>query len=197
MAVRSGAAATPGPQVWPGRRFMALGGSIMVIAVLMFLHLEDVTTGALSAFGLTIALTGAIRTGNGAALLFRGRGSSWALRGAAQLIAGLAIANAPTLALVTTTLVASSALIISGCLGMFLAAKFAIAPDWLVASGLVDLLTGVVLVVGWPAVLLWIPGGMLALAMLMQGAAFAAIGLHVWREGAEGPMSGHALLRRH
>jgi len=72
-----------------------------------------------------------------------------------------------------------AALIASGILRIV--ASFRLRPEtgwgWLLASGVITLLAGIVVVIGWPVNTLWLLGLVLAIDLIFQGVAAIAFGL--------------------
>lgn len=162
---------------WPAGPFILVGCALMGVAVLMFAGLALNPRASLWMIALGIILAGVMQLAHGISLFLRGGSKLWVARGLVQVIAGFAIWAAPSLALAPPTLMACAALILSGTFGIFLATKSKADADWLAMSGLLDMLVGLIVVLGWPAEIVWVPGLFLTIAVSMHGAMFAAIGL--------------------
>ena len=52
---------------------------------------------------------------------------------------------------------------------------------WMVAGGVITLLAGIVIAIGWPVNSLWILGMFLAIDLIFQGWSFVAFGLALRR----------------
>jgi uncharacterized membrane protein HdeD (DUF308 family) len=83
------------------------------------------------------------------------------------------------LAAATLTLLLAIALILSGILRIWW--SFQLKPEvgwgWVLASGIITLLAGIIFVLGWPVNSLWLLGMVLAIDLTFQGIAAIAFGL--------------------
>jgi uncharacterized membrane protein HdeD (DUF308 family) len=83
------------------------------------------------------------------------------------------------LAAATLTLLLAIALIASGILRIWW--SFQLKPQvgwgWVLASGIITLLAGIIFVLGWPVNSLWLLGMVLAIDLTFQGIAAIAFGL--------------------
>ncbi len=96
-------------------------------------------------------------------------------------VAGFLAFYNPLVAAADITLVFALALVISGALRI--GVGFRARPDdgwgWIVGSGIVTLLAGIVVAFGWPLTTLWLLGLVLAIDLTFQGVAALAFGLKV------------------
>ena len=107
----------------------------------------------------------------------------WLISGLLYIVAGyLAFAN-PLLASAVMTLFLAITLVVSGLLRVWVgfADKSASGWGWIVASGVVTVIAGLIIGSGWPYNSLWILGLFLAIDLIVQGATYIAFGLGLRR----------------
>lgn len=101
----------------------------------------------------------------------------WMLAGALYIVAGIFAFTNPLLASAVLTLVLAVSLFVGGVTRI--AFGFSYRPDpgwgWLVAAGVLSVIVGVLIGLGWPANL-WILGLFLALDLIAQGIALTSMG---------------------
>ena len=83
----------------------------------------------------------------------------------------------PLVATASLTLLAGCALVATGVLRIFVAFQNRELPHWIwiLVSGLLSLLLGVMILVQWPGSSLWVLGSFLAIELIMQGWATVAL----------------------
>jgi uncharacterized membrane protein HdeD (DUF308 family) len=91
-------------------------------------------------------------------------------------VGALTFAN-PLVATASLTLLAGCALVATGVLRIFVAFQNRELPHWIwiLVSGLLSLLLGVMILVQWPGSSLWVLGTFLAIELIMQGWATVAL----------------------
>jgi uncharacterized membrane protein HdeD (DUF308 family) len=103
----------------------------------------------------------------------------WLLSGLLYGAAGILAFYNPVLAAAALTLLLAAALIASGILRIV--SSFRLRPEtgwgWLLASGVITLIAGIVVAIGWPVNTLWLLGLVLAIDLTFQGVAAIAFGL--------------------
>ncbi len=107
----------------------------------------------------------------------------WALSGVLYVLAGVFALMNPILASAALTLFLSIALLIAGIFRVFIGWRMRPLKGWgwVLASGLITALAGVVIYLGWPANSLRILGLFLACDLLIQGWSMLAFGLAIRR----------------
>lgn len=107
----------------------------------------------------------------------------WLLSGVIYAVGGLIAFVNPLLASAVLTLLLAAALIAGGVLRIWVAMKA--RPEegwgWVLAAGIVTVLAGLVMALGWPVNSLWILGIFLAIDLAMQGGSLIALGLALKR----------------
>lgn len=159
--------------------FVALGVALLVLAFFAFGNLLLATlvsvffVGAMMLVGAVAQLIHAFRVkGWGEFFL-------WLLSALLFGLAGVfALAN-PGLAATTLTLLLAFALIASGAVRLFSGTRLRsrYGWGWILASGVVSILVGVVFLLGWPVNSLWLLGVVLAVDLAFQGVSMIGFGL--------------------
>ena len=107
-----------------------------------------------------------------------GRFITWLLLGALYLAAGVVTFRNPALATAVLTLVLAASLVAVGILkiGAGIASRPAEGRGWLVVSGVLTLIVGGIIAIGWPAISVWVLGLFLAIDLLFAGIAYVGLG---------------------
>ena len=154
--------------------FIALGSVMMAtVATVYFV-------------GIMMVIAGVAEVINAFQVKTWGRFFVWLLLGLLYIVAGIAAFENPLLAAAVLTLVLGFALIISGATRMALAfAMKGTAPWlWVLLSGVITVVLGVMIVAKWPVSSLYILGLFLGIDLIMAGASWIGIGLGLRREAA-------------
>lgn len=159
--------------------FLALGIALLLLGVFAFANLLAATVasvfivGVLMIIGAVAQIVEAFQVKRWSSFFY------WLLGGVLYGIAGVVAFVNPVLAAAALTLVLAISLIISGILRLIVA--FNLRPrsgwGWLMASGLITTLAGLIFAVGWPANTLWLLGIVLAVDLAFQGATAIGFGL--------------------
>lgn len=159
--------------------FVALGVVLLVLGILALGNLLVATLASVFFVGIMMIL-GAVAQVIHA---FRMKGWEgffyWLLGGLLYGAAGVIAFIDPALAAVALTLLLAVALIASGILRIWTGGRLRPAPGWgwVVASGVVSTLAGIVFALGWPVNSLWLLGLVLAIDLTFQGVSAIVIGL--------------------
>ncbi|NMN73732.1 HdeD family acid-resistance protein [Rhizobium sp. 57MFTsu3.2] len=107
----------------------------------------------------------------------------WALSGVLYLLAGFFAFENPLLASAVLTLFLAIALLVAGVFRIWVGWRMRPVKGWgwVLVSGIITALAGVVIALGWPVNSLWILGLFLACDLLLQGWSMLAFGLAVRR----------------
>ncbi|TCM80927.1 HdeD family acid-resistance protein [Rhizobium sp. BK068] len=107
----------------------------------------------------------------------------WALSGVLYVLAGVFAFENPLLASAALTLFLAIALLIAGVFRIWVGWRMRPVKGWgwVLASGIITALAGVVVYLGWPVNSLWILGLFLACDLLIQGWSMLAFGLAIRR----------------
>jgi uncharacterized membrane protein HdeD (DUF308 family) len=109
----------------------------------------------------------------------------WALLGVLYIVAGFVTFENPLLAAALLTLILGASLVASGIMRIILA--FGMKREspwiWVLLSGVVTLLLGLLICAHWPVSSLYILGVFLGIDLIMAGAAWIGLGLGLHRTG--------------
>lgn len=107
-----------------------------------------------------------------------GKGVLVFLFGGLGLLAGLVVLATPVASLVVLTVVLAGFFLIGGLVDMILGVR--LRPEegwgWMVSSGIVSIILGILIVMQWPASGLWAVGLLVGIRMLMHGWMLMALG---------------------
>lgn len=107
----------------------------------------------------------------------------WLLLGVLYIVAGLLTFENPLLAASVLTLLLGAALVVSGIMRIVLAFSMREGTPWawVVLSGLVTLLLGLIILVHWPVSSLFVLGTLLGIDLLIIGIGWIFVGLGLKR----------------
>lgn len=159
--------------------FVALGVTLLLLGLLALINVLVVTTASVIYVGLMM-IVGAIAQIY-VAFQVRAWGDFffWLLSGLLYGAAGTLVFYNPTLAAEVLTLLLAVSMIVAGALRLTAGIRsHSLAGwGWVVASGIVTLLVGSIIAIGWPAKTLWVLGVFLAIDLMFQGASALSHGL--------------------
>ncbi len=150
---------------------VALGSVVMATVATVFL------------VGVMMLIAGAAEVINAFQIKTWGKFFLWILLGALYIVAGFVTFENPLLAAATLTLLLGIALLASGIARIALAFSMKAATPWIwvLLSGVVTLLLGVVILAHWPVSGLYILGLFLGIDLVLAGASWIGIGLGLSR----------------
>ena len=133
--------------------------------------------------GVMMLIAGAAEVINAFQIKTWGKFLLWILLGALYIVAGFVTFENPLLAAATLTLLLGIALLASGIARIALAFSMKAATPWIwvLLSGVVTLLLGVVILAHWPVSGLYILGLFLGIDLVLAGASWIGIGLGLSR----------------
>jgi uncharacterized membrane protein HdeD (DUF308 family) len=105
----------------------------------------------------------------------------WALSGVLYVLAGIFAFVNPILASAALTLFLAVALLIAGTFRVFIGRRMKPLKGWgwIVASGVITALAGIIIALGWPVNSLWVLGLFLAVDLMLQGWTMLAFGFGI------------------
>ena len=172
--LRHGLNALRGNWMW----FVLLGIALIVLGSVALGSLVIASLAAAAAVGLLL-LMGGIAEAIGA-IWCRGWSGFFLhlLSGVLSIVVGVLFLRAPVGALAALTLLLACFLMVGGIFKIVsaLAYRFA-AWGWSLASGVIDLLLGLLIWQEWPASALWVIGLFVGLNLLFRGINWIALGL--------------------
>ncbi len=159
--------------------FVALGVLLLVLGAVASLDLILATVASIYVLGVLMILGGVAQLAHAARVRTWGQAALGFASGVLYAVAGaLAFLN-PLLASGVLTLMIAAALLVSGVLRIVVAIRERPRRGWawVLAAGVLSVLAGLVLVLGWPVNSLWVLGLILAVDLIVQGWAWIAFGL--------------------
>jgi uncharacterized membrane protein HdeD (DUF308 family) len=163
--------------------FVALGVLLLIFGGIAFGNLFIATVASVYVVGWLMLMAGVIEIIHAFGVKTWGRFVYWLLSGLLYAVAGFFAFDNPLLASAVLTLLLAIALVASGLLRSWVA--FNHRPQqgwgWLLAAGIITILLGLMIAMGWPVNSLWVLGMFLAIDLIFQGWSFIAIGLALKR----------------
>jgi uncharacterized membrane protein HdeD (DUF308 family) len=159
-------------------------GVVYVIAGLIALgSVVAATVVSVFVVGIMMLIAGIAEVINAFQVKSWGRFFFWLLLGALYIVAGFVTFENPLLAAAVLTLILGVALIASGIMRIILA--FSVQEGapwiWIVISGVITLLLGLIIVAHWPVSSLFVLGLFLGIDLVIAGAGWIGLGLSLRR----------------
>ncbi|WFR97393.1 HdeD family acid-resistance protein [Rhizobium tumorigenes] len=163
--------------------FVALGVLLLLLSGIAFGNLFVATVVSVYYVGMLMLLGGIVYLIH--AFQVRGWEHSmpWILSGLLYTLAGIFAFMNPLPASAVFTLMLAIALVIAGVLRIWVGRRMKPAKGWgfILLSGIVTMVAGFVVALGWPVNSLWILGLFLAVDLMFQGWTLIAFGLGLRR----------------
>jgi uncharacterized membrane protein HdeD (DUF308 family) len=158
--------------------FVILGVSLVVLGTVALGSVVITSLAAAAAIGVLLLLAGAAE----AVGAFWCRGWSGIflhlLSGVLSIVVGLLFLRAPLDALAALTLLIAGFLMAGGIFKVVAALSYRFAAwGWSLASGIIDLILGVLIWQEWPASALWVIGLFVGINLIFRGFNWIALGL--------------------
>jgi uncharacterized membrane protein HdeD (DUF308 family) len=162
---------------------IALGVVYVITGIIALGSVVLATAATVFVVGIMMVIAGVAEVINAFQIKTWGRFLLWLLLGALYIVAGLITFENPLLAAAILTLFLGIALIASGVMRIVLAFSMqAVMPwIWVLLSGVITLLLGLVIVAHWPVSSLYILGLFLGIDLVLAGASWIGIGLGLKR----------------
>ena len=159
--------------------FVALGVVLLIFGGIAFGNLFIATVASVYLVGWMMLFAGVVEIIHAFGVKTWGRFFYWLLSGLLYALAGFFAFYNPLLASAVLTFLLAIALIAAGVLRLWVAyqQRAAKGSGWILAAGIVTVLAGLVIAIGWPVNSLWILGMFLAIDLIFQGWTFIAFGL--------------------
>jgi uncharacterized membrane protein HdeD (DUF308 family) len=146
--------------------FVALGSVVLA------------TVASVLIVGVMMVVAGVVEVFSAFQIKSWGKFLLWVLLGVLYIIAGLVTFENPLLAAALLTLILGASLLASGVMRIILA--FSIKQEapwiWVLLSGVITLLLGLLILAHWPVSSLYILGVFLGIDLVMAGAAWIGLG---------------------
>jgi uncharacterized membrane protein HdeD (DUF308 family) len=158
---------------------VALGVVYLVAGVIALGSVVTATIASVWLVGIMMLLAGVFEVIHSFQIKTWGRFLFWLALGVLYIIAGFVAFDNPLLTAVWLTLILGAALVASGIMRIFLAfnMKGGTPWGWVVASGVITLLLGIIILIHWPVSSLYVLGIFLGVDLVFAGATWIALGL--------------------
>jgi uncharacterized membrane protein HdeD (DUF308 family) len=158
---------------------VALGVVYLVAGIIALGSVVEATEAAVWVVGLMMIIAGVFEVIHSFQIKTWGRFIFWLLLGVLYIIAGFTAFENTLLTAVWLTLILGAALVASGIVRVFLGfnMKGGSPWGWVVASGLITLLLGIIILVHWPYSGLYALGIILGVDLVFAGAGWIGLGL--------------------
>ncbi len=167
--------------------FIALGIGLILCGIVALLSIVVATVVTVIWVGVMMVIAGAIEIVHGFQLKGHwGRAVLWMIAGALYVIGGLFAIFNPLLASVVLTLILAIALIVAGIMRIVLGfqIKGGGHSGWIMLSGALTLLFGLIILVHWPLSSLYALGIILGVDLIQHGVGWLNLGLFLKRAHA-------------
>ena len=172
--LRHGLSALRGNWLW----FVVLGGVLVALGIIALGSVVIASLAAAVAIGILLLLAGAGEVIG--AFWCRGWSGFFLelLSGVLSIVVGLLFLRAPLNALAALTLLIACFLMVGGIFKIVAALSYRFAAwGWSLASGIIDVILGVMIWQEWPASALWVIGLFVGINLLFRGINWIALGL--------------------
>jgi uncharacterized membrane protein HdeD (DUF308 family) len=162
---------------------IALGFVYIIAGVIALGSVVMATVVSVFVVGIMMLIAGVAEVINAFQIKTWSKFIFWLLLGALYIVAGLLTFENPVLAAEILTLFLGISLIVSGIVRVFLAFSMQRAMPWLwvLLSGIITLLLGVIIVAHWPVSGLYILGLFLGIDLVIAGMGWVGIGFGLKR----------------
>lgn len=158
--------------------FVGLGVALLALSLIAFANLLAATTAKVFLVGVLMLVAAAVQLVHAFQVRTWGRFILWLLAGILYGIAGILALTNPVLAAVALTLLLAISLVVSGILRIAWGLTLRGMPGrgWVIASGVVSVIAGIVFYASWPENTPWLLGLVLAVDLGLQGILLIAFG---------------------
>ena len=158
---------------------LALGIIYVIVGFIALGSVVMATAASVLVVGIMMIIAGVAEVINAFQIKEWGRFLLWLLLGALYIIAGFVAFENPLLAAAVLTLMLGVALIVSGIMRMILAfsMKEGMPWIWVLLSGVITLLLGLMILSRWPVSSLYVLGIFLGIDLVIAGASWIGIAL--------------------
>ena len=167
---------------------VALGIALILCGVVALLSLVVATAVAVIWIGVMMITAGVVEIAHGYKMKGWGRSVLWMITGALYIIGGFFAVVDPIPASIILTLILAIALIIIGCLRTWMG--FQLRGEghkgWVILSGVLTLLFGLIILIHWPFSGLYALGIILGVDLIQTGAGWLHLGFFLKKHHAHG-----------
>ncbi len=158
---------------------VALGAVYLVTGIIALGSVVAATVASVFVVGIMMLIAGVVEVIAAFQVKSWGRFFFWLILGALYIVAGFFAFENPLLTAVWLTLFLGAALVASGILRIFLGFNMGAGSSWgwVVASGVITLLLGLIILAHWPVSAVYTLGIFLGVDLVFAGAGWIALGL--------------------
>jgi uncharacterized membrane protein HdeD (DUF308 family) len=162
---------------------IALGIVYVIAGLIALASVVMATIVTVFVVGIMMLIAGVAEVFHAFQIKTWGRFLLWLLLGALYIVAGFLTLENPLLAAALLTLLLGVSLIVSGIMriGLAFSIKEGMPWIWVVISGAITLLLGLVILAHWPVASLYILGLFLGIDLIFAGAGWLAVGFGLGR----------------
>jgi uncharacterized membrane protein HdeD (DUF308 family) len=162
---------------------VAFGVISLIAGIIALGSVVMATASAVIIVGIMMLMVGVVEIISAFSVRSWGRFAFWLLLGALYVAAGIICLQNPFAAATVLTLLLGIALIVSGILRVFLATQMKQDTPWgwVVFSGIVSFLLGLIIVAQWPVSSFYVLGMLLGIDLIFIGSGWIAMGLALKR----------------
>ncbi|MCK9550750.1 HdeD family acid-resistance protein [Aquamicrobium lusatiense] len=159
--------------------FVALGVLLLILGGVAFGNLFIATVATVYVVGWLMLFSGVVEIIHAFGVQTWGRFFLWLASGLLYALAGIFAFYNPVLASTVLTFLLAVSLVASGALRAWVGFDNweQKGSGWIVTAGVITVLAGIVIAIGWPVNSLWVIGLFLAVDLIFQGWSFIAFGL--------------------
>jgi uncharacterized membrane protein HdeD (DUF308 family) len=157
---------------------VALGVVYVVAGVIALGSVVMATIASVYVVGIMMLLAGVFEVIHSFQIKTWGRFLFWLALGVLYIIAGFVAFDNPLLTAVWLTLILGAVLVASGIVRIFLGFNMQGGTPWgwVVASGVITLLLGIIILIHWPVSSLYVLGIFLGVDLVFAGASWIGVG---------------------
>jgi uncharacterized membrane protein HdeD (DUF308 family) len=158
---------------------VALGVVYVIVGLVALGSVVTATVASVLVVGIMMVVAGIAEVINAFQVRTWGKFALWLLLGGLYIVAGIATFENPLLAAVLLTFLLGVALVVSGGTRLILAfgMKESAPWIWVVVSGAITLILGLVILARWPVSSVYVLGLFLGIDLVVAGASWISIGL--------------------
>lgn len=157
---------------------LALGIVYLVTGLIALGSVVMATAASVLVVGIMMVISGIFEVINAFQIKTWGKFLLWLLLGVLYIIAGFVTFENPLLAAVFLTLLLGVSLVVSGIMRIFLGfgMRQAMPWGWVVFSGVITLLLGLIILAHWPVSSLYVLGLLLGIDLIFAGIGWMGLG---------------------
>ncbi len=158
---------------------VALGVVYLIAGFIALYSVVAATVASVLVVGIMMLIAGVVEVFSAFQVKTWGKFFLWLILGVLYILAGFVAFENPLLTAVWLTLILGAALVASGIMRIFLGFNMKAGSPWVwvVVSGLITLLLGVIILIHWPVSSIYTLGIFLGVDLVFAGASWIGLGL--------------------